>query len=337
MPHPSGNPWELGATKRLRLGNLPTPLVALDRLGAHLGFEPGCLLAKLDDATGLAGGGNKVRKLEYLCAQARADGCDTLVTGGGMQSNHARLTAAAARRLGFDCVLVLGGSPAAIPAGNLVLNHLLDVDIEWLDAYGFEALEVGIVAAGERLRAAGRRPYCIPIGGSTPLGALGYVACARELLVDIPGLELVVVASGSGGTHAGLVAGLGDHRRVLGVDVGARPGLAAHVAELAGVTARLAGVDAPADNPRIDRTQIGPGYAVPTEAGREALRLAARLEGLVLDPTYTAKALAGLIAARCRGDVSPSTRTVFLHTGGLPSVFTPATITWLTAGRSRPA
>lgn len=330
-------PAQDGATDRLHLANLPTPLVRLDRLGAHLGFQPGRLFAKLDDATGLAGGGNKVRKLEYLCAAARSEGCDTLVTGGGIQSNHARLTAAAARRLGFDCVLVLGGAPPALPSGNLVLNRLFDVTIEWLAGYSFHALERGIMAACGRLREAGRRPYGIPIGGSTPRGALGYLACARELLDEIPQLDLVVVASGSGGTHAGLAAGLGDHGRVLGVDVGARPDLAEHVGRLAQETAALAHRSAPKGQPAIDVTQVGPGYAVPTESCHEAVRLAARLEGLVLDPTYTGKALAGLIAARARGDVGSSTRTVFLHTGGLPSVFTPAAVDWLTGTPLRSA
>ena len=325
------------SAERLPLGNFPTPLIPLERLGAQLGFEPGRLFAKLDDATGLAGGGNKVRKLEYLCAAARAEGCDTLVTGGGIQSNHARLTAAAARRLGFDCALVLGGSPGAEPSGNLVLNHLFGAAIDWVDAYSFDALEHGIVAACARLRRLGRRPYGIPIGGSSPLGSLGYVTCARELLDDLPELSLVVVASGSGGTHAGLAAGLGHHARVLGVDVGARPDLAAHVARLAASTATLAGVAAPAGQPCIDTTQIGPGYAMPTDGCREAVHLAARIEGLVLDPTYTGKALAGLIAARRRGHIAPSTHTVFMHTGGLPSLFTPATVHWLATEPQRSA
>ena len=318
--------------RRLPLAHLPTPAVALDRLGAALGMAPGRLFAKLDDATGLAAGGNKVRKLEYLCAAARAQGCDTLVTGGGAQSNHARLTAAAARRLGFECTLVLGGTPPPVPVGNLVLDHLLGADLRWVDAYDFGAVEAGIAAAAADLTARGRRPYAIPIGGSTPLGALGYARCAIELLAQVPAIELAVVASGSGGTHAGLAAGLGAHDRVLGIDVGARPELAAHVADLAARTAALAGLPAPTGAARVDATQVGAGYAVPTDACREAIAMAARLEGLILDPVYTGKAMAGLIAARRAGRIAADARVVFVHTGGLPALFTPSAVAWLTGG-----
>lgn len=316
---------------RLSLAHLPTPVVALDRLGAALEMAPGCLFAKLDDATGLAAGGNKVRKLEYLCAEARAQGCDTLVTGGGAQSNHARLTAAAARRLGMACTLVLGGAPPPVPVGNLILDQLLGAELRWVDAYDFRAVEEGIAAAADDLAARGRRPYRVPIGGSTPLGALGYVRCAIEILAQVPHADLVVVASGSGGTHAGLAAGLGDHGRVLGIDVGARPDIAAHVQDLAARTAALAELPSPAGTAQIDAAQIGSGYAAHTDACRDAITLAARLEGLLLDPVYTGKAMAGLIAARRAGRIGAATRVVFVHTGGLPALFTPGTASWLTA------
>lgn len=317
--------------RRVSLAHLPTPVVALDRLAAALGMPPGHLFAKLDDATGLAAGGNKVRKLEYLCAEAHAQGCDVLVTGGGAQSNHARLTAAAARRLGFECTLVLGGAPPPAPVGNLVLDHLLGADVRWVPAYEFAALEAAIAAAAADVAARGRRPYAIPIGGSTPLGALGYARCAVELLAQVPRLELVVVAAGSGGTHAGLAAGLGEHQRVLGVDVGARPGLAPHIQDLAERTAALAALPAPTGAVQIDATQVGAGYAAPTDGCREALAMAARLEGLVLDPVYTGKAMAGLIAARRAGRIAADARVVFVHSGGLPALFTPSTVAWLTS------
>ena len=309
---------------RLSLANLPTPLVALDRLAATLDLPAGALLAKLDDATGLAGGGNKVRKLEYLCAAARAAGCDVLVTGGGAQSNHARLTAAAARRLGFDCVLVLGGHPPARPSGNLILDHLLGAELRWIDAYDFAALEAGIVATGEALAAAGRRPFAIPIGG-----ALGYTDCAAEIFAAAADVDLIVCASGSGGTQAGLAAGCGDHARVLGVDVGARPQLAAHVGRLAIETAALLGRAAPIGAVQIDASQIGTAYAAHTDACRDAIRLAAHREGLILDPVYTGKAMAGLIAARRGGRIGRESRIVFVHTGGLPALFTPENAMWL--------
>jgi D-cysteine desulfhydrase len=316
--------------RRVPLAHLPTPVVALDRLAARLDMPSGALLAKLDDSTGLAGGGNKVRKLEYLCAEALAQGCDSLVTGGGSQSNHARLTAAAARRLGLDCMLVLGGPAPAQAAGNLVLDAVLGADIRWTEAYEYAAVEAAIGATCDELAAAGRRPYRVPIGGSTSLGALGYVRCAHEIAAQVRDCELVVAASGSGGTHAGLVAGLGDHGRVLGIDVGARPDLAGKVTELAVATARLAGVTSPRGVVGLDRTQIGAGYAAHTDACREAIQLAARLEGLVLDPVYTGKAMAGLIAARRRGDIGRATRVVFVHTGGLPALFTAANAAWIT-------
>jgi D-cysteine desulfhydrase len=317
-------------SRRIQLAHLPTPLIRLDRLGATLGLAAGGLLAKLDDATGLAGGGNKVRKLEYLCAEALAQGCDTLVTGGGQQSNHARLTAAAARRVGLECTLVLGGPAPPAPVGNVVLDRLLGADIRWVEAYDFSALEAAIESACAELSARGRRPYRVPIGGSTALGALGYVRCAMELRQQASDVELVVIASGSGGTHAGLAAGCGDHARVLGVDVGARPGLAAWVGELAVATAGLAALPAPLGAVQLDATQIGPGYAAHTDACREAIGLAARLEGLLLDPVYTGKAMAGLIAAARGGRIGRHQRVVFVHTGGLPALFTPGNAAWLT-------
>jgi D-cysteine desulfhydrase len=316
--------------RRVVLAHLPTPVVRLDRLGAHLGMRPGALLAKLDDATGLATGGNKVRKLEYLCFDALARGCDVLVTGGGSQSNHARLTAAAARRLGLACTLVLGGPAPDQAVGNVVLDRILGAEIRWVDAYDFAAVAAGITAACDELAARGRRPYGVPIGGSTALGALGYVRCAHELRVQVPDCDTVVTASGSGGTHAGLAAGFGEHRRVRGIDVGARPGLAAHVRELAAATAALAGLSAPEGDPLLDAAQIGAAYGAHTDPCREAIQLAARLEGLILDPVYTGKAMAGLIAARRSAAIAADCRAVFLHTGGLPALFTPEHAAWVT-------
>jgi D-cysteine desulfhydrase len=226
--------------------------------------------------------------------------------------------------------VVRGGAPPPAPIGNLVLDHLLGAELRWVAAYDFRAVEDGIAAAAADLAAHGRRPYAVPIGGSTPLGALGYVRCAIELLAQAPGAELVVIASGSGGTQAGLAAGLGEHARVLGVDVGARPDLAAHVADLAARTAALAELPPPSGAARIDATQIGAGYAAPTAACREAITMAARLEGLILDPVYTGKAMAGLIAARRAGRIAADARVVFVHTGGLPALFTPTATEFLT-------
>lgn len=313
---------------RIPLANLPTPLVPLDRLGAELGMRPGQLLAKLDDATGLAGGGNKVRKLEYLCAAARAQGCDTLVTGGAQQSNHARLTAAAARRLGFACTLVLTGPQPEPPIGNVLLERLLGAEIRWKEWYDFLGVEADITAVCAELTAAGRTPYLVPIGGSTPLGAVGYARCALELREQAPDLDLVVLATGSGGTHAGLAAGFGDHAAVLGIDVGARPGLGEWVEELASAAAALAGLPAPRGSAQLDLDHVGPHYAAHTDACRAAIQMAARLEGLILDPVYTGKAMAGLIANARAGRFAPYRRVAFIHTGGMPALFTPDHAAW---------
>ena len=175
-----------------------TPLQPAPRLGATLGFEPGCLWVKRDDLTGLAGGGNKARKLEYLCADALEKGCDTLLTGGAAQSNHARMTAAAAAALGLRCVVVLFGSPPAKVEGNLALDQLLGAEIVWA---GDDRPADALGRAAMRLVSRGAKVYEIPLGGSSPVGALGYVACADELVGQAPPGAIVVCADGSGGTH----------------------------------------------------------------------------------------------------------------------------------------
>ena len=334
-----GRPSERAASalgRRVPLAHLPTPLEPLDRLGRHLGLASGGLWVKRDDLTGLAGGGNKARKLEFLCADALQRGCDILVTGGGLQSNHVRMTAAAANRLGLGCLAVLAGARPDVPAGNVVLDELLGADIVWAAqesaAMDYAGVEAAIEAECQRLVAAGRRPYGMPIGGASAVGALGYVAAALELADQTARqageLALVVTADGSGGTHAGLAAGLGDHARVLGVDVGARSDLEAEVPAKAVETAALAGLGPPAGTVRVDSGHTGPFYGSLTDDCREALDLAARLEGLVLDPVYTGKAMAGLVAACRRGD-GPDGPVVFLHTGGLPALFAEGAPAWV--------
>lgn len=325
--------------RRLPLALLPSPLERVDRLGAALGMEPGALWVKRDDLTGLGGGGNKARKLEYLCADALAQGADALVTGGGPQSNHVRMTAAAANRLGLACTVVMAGPRPGPPTGNGLLVELLGPDVVWaplpegpMDYY---AIEAAIDETFDRLRAVGRRPYRMPIGGASAVGALGYVRAAAELREQahaaFGALGVVVVASGSGGTQAGLVAGLGDHGLVLGVDVGARPDLDEQVPVKAADVAALAGLSAPSGQPVVDHGRVGGGYGSATDDGREAVLLAARLEGLILDPVYTGKAMAGLVAARRDGRIGPATPTVFVHTGGMPALFASAYAEWLTA------
>lgn len=317
---------------RVELGFTPTPVRAMDRLGRSLGLPDGALWIKHDDATGLGNGGNKLRKLEFLCAQAIEQGCDVLVTGGGRQSNHARLTVAAANRLGLECHLVLAGDRPDVPTGNVLLDELLGAQVEWVGNLDYYPLEEAIVAASDRLAAEGRTPYAIPVGGASPVGTLGYARTALEILEQVPEVDLVVVADGSGGTHAGLVAGLGDHGRVLGVDVGTRPDLDTAIPPLAAAVAELAGLPAPTGEIRIDHERWAPGYAAPNPAAREALRLVATLEGVILDPVYTGKAMAGLIAAVREGRITSDHRVLFIHTGGTPALFASSYAGWVRDG-----
>ena len=323
------------------MAHLPTPLEPLDRLAASVGRPEGSLWIKRDDLTALGGGGNKARKLEYLCAEAIAQGCDTLVTGGGTQSNHVRMTAAAANRLGLACTIVLPGERPDVPTGNVLLDELMGPEIVWTGTGGpnaavggfadlaYEEMEAAILATAERLAGEGRRPYPMPIGGASAVGALGYVHAAAELLSQAPDVDVVVVADGSGGTHAGLVAGLGDHERVLGVDVGARDDLETMVPARAVEVAALAGLPEPVGTVRLDAGHRGPCYGCPTDEARAAVLRAARLEGLVLDPVYTGKAMAGLLAACEDGRLDTAQSVVFLHTGGLPALFAAPYATWL--------
>ncbi|MEU0254916.1 D-cysteine desulfhydrase family protein [Streptomyces sp. NPDC006184] len=299
------------------LGTFPTPVEPAPRLAAALGLAPGDLWVKRDDLTGLGAGGNKIRKLEWTAGAALAEGADTLVTTGAPQSNHARLTAAAGARLGLDVVLVLRGSPGVSRSGNLALDGLFGARLAWAGEVDRAGLDTAAAEVCGRLRAAGSRPALIPFGGSGTLGARGYVRCGEELREQVPDLRTAVVALGSGGTMAGLVAALGTGS-VLGVDVGALPDPAAAVAEFA---APLTAEKVTAAGLRVRRDQVGDGYAALTGPVREALRLAARTEGLVLDPTYTGRALAGLHAAVRDGTVRPGEKTVFVHTGGLPGLF----------------
>jgi L-cysteate sulfo-lyase len=294
---------------RVRLATWPTPVEPAPRLARAIGLEPDDLLVKRDDLTGLAGGGNKVRKLERLVGEALAAGADTLVTTGAPQSNHARLTAAAAARAGLAAVLVLPGRPDPAPRGNLVLDALLGARIVWAGDVDHD----GLAAAAER-EAARPGAVLVPFGGSSPTGARGYLEAGAELRAQVPDLDTVVVALGSGGTMAGLVVALGQ-AAVLGVDTGALDDPEPVVRDL--VTA----LGADAGGLRLRRDQVGAGYDTQTDAVADAMLLAARTEGLVLDPVYTGRALAGLIAAVRDGTVRPGRRVVLLHSGGLPGLF----------------
>lgn len=317
---------------RYRLGHFPTPLERLDRLTAALGGPE--IWIKRDDCTGLASGGNKTRKLEFLLPEALAQGADILVTQGATQSNHVRQTAAAACRAGLDCHALLerrvtNQGDDYETAGNVLLDGMMNCTVEFRP----EGLDMNAEAqaAGDRLRAAGRKPYVIPGGGSNPLGALGYAACAEELVgqADAAGLRIdhIVLATGSAGTQAGLLAGLFAMNApipVTGFSVRApRERQIANVHALAERTADLIGARGalPRDMVVAHDDQVGPGYGQPTEAMVEAMLLLARLEGILLDPVYSGKGFAGLLAMVRSGAFRKGERVVFLHTGGSVALF----------------
>jgi len=322
---------QLARFPRRRYTEHPTPLVPLRRLSEHLGGPT--IWLKRDDMLGLAGGGNKARKLEFLVADALERGADTLVTTGAVQSNHCRLTLAAARAEGLECRLVVEervpGSYDVEASGNNFLFHLLGADRIRVVPAGTD-LAAAMQAEVDDLAASGRVGYVIPGGGSTPLGALGYVAAAKELLAQADELGLVidrvVVGSGSGGTHAGLVAGLtalSSGVRVLGVSTRAdKAAQEAKVLDLARRTAALAGsaVEVRPEDVEVADGYVGPGYSLPTAEMVEAVRLFARLEGVLLDPVYTGKAAAGLVDLVRRGELGGE-NVVFVHTGGWPALF----------------
>ncbi|MET8408453.1 D-cysteine desulfhydrase family protein [Streptomyces sp. NPDC005195] len=304
---------------KIALSTWPTPLERAPRLAVALGLGEADLWIKRDDLIGLGGGGNKARKLEWTVGAALAAGADTLVTTGAAQSNHARLTAAAGARLGLDVVLVFPGTrdSAVNGSGNLVLDSLFGARVFWAGDSEPSAMADVADQVCRQLSHDGARPFAIPFGGSSPLGARGYVDGGEELLSQLPDVEHVVVALGSGGTMAGLIGALGE-RRVLGVHCGAVAEPAVIVAGLAGA---LTGRDIAADSLRIRTDQVGPGYGVLHEPVLEAMRTAALTEGLVLDPVYSGRAMAGLTAAVRDGDIRPGQRSVLLHTGGMPGLF----------------
>jgi 1-aminocyclopropane-1-carboxylate deaminase/D-cysteine desulfhydrase-like pyridoxal-dependent ACC family enzyme len=323
---------------RVTLAHLPTPIEPLDGLARSIGLAPGRLFVKRDDATGLALGGNKVRKLEYLCADALARSARHLVTAGLAQSNHCRQTAAAAAKLGLGCTLLLVGPAPETFSGNLVLDTLFGAEIRWISAElptTGDDLDPMIYAEADRLSAAGIPAYPVVVGGSVPLGALGYVRAARELQAQVPDLARVFCPSGSFGTHAGLAVGLGDHELIQGVQIGAgdRELLEKRIEILAADTAVLARLPAPRGDPRLDSRHWSEPHSEPILA---AIRLAARTEGLVLEPVYTGKVMAGLIAACREGTLPAEGSTVFLHTGGTPGLLSTEHADWLVAGLSGP-
>ena len=301
------------ALPRFPLGLLPTPLVRARRMERALGTGP--LLLKRDDLIGFGVAGNKTRPLEYLLGAARADGADVFVTGGGPGSNFCPAAAMAARAAGLDCELVVWGDPDGAP--NLALAAAAGAELLPTGGTDREAVDILVEERAAELRSLGRRPYAVPRGGSTALGAVGFATAATELLTQLDAPPaLIVLAVGSGGSCAGLVAGLaaaGVDVPVLGVSVSRPPDeIAAHVRELAAGCAALIGGPPPPDPEIVDAR--GPGFGTATAAERERARLALHTEGLLLDETYGAEAFSAAVDRLLDGPAGP---VVLWHTGGL--------------------
>jgi len=331
---------------RLCFAALPTPLQKLNEIRELLGPDSPTILIKRDDLTGLALGGNKARKLEFLLAEARAIDADTLITCGAAQSNHALQTAAVAAKFGFKVCCVLDGpEPTGPPAGNMLLQRIIRTRIVWCELEENErrreqARRRVLAQEAEAVRLAGGVPFVIPTGGSTSVGSLGYVLAVEEVLPQLnaicpDGVEAVYFASGSGGTHAGLQVGARRScwkARVVGVDVdyiepdaaGIRPFHRA-ILNLTRETARLAEVDDTFDYPDIELCSdyAGPSYGTPTPEGDEAIHLLAAHEGIFLDPVYSGKAFAAMVGHIRQGAYSKHDTVLFWHTGGVAGLFAP--------------
>ena len=308
---------------RLNFAHLPTPIETLPRLSEALGGPR--LLIKRDDQTGLAFGGNKTRKLEFLVAEARDQGAKTLVSGGALQSNHCRQTAAAAARFGFKCILVLTGDEPKRPSANLLLDQLFGAKI----VYVAERKDRDRILQETFDRAAneGMKPYLVPYGGSSPTGALGYAFAMKELVNQNVQADWIVFATSSGGTHAGLIVGqrmFGYKGKILGISIDeSEEWLKEHVSELASSTSEKLGKrnDFVPDDVMANASYCSAGYGVLTEAEREAIRLFATYEGILLDPVYTGRAAAGMIDLIRKGFFKKHETVLFLHTGGQPALF----------------
>ncbi len=307
---------------RIRFAHLPTPIEPMPRLEKALNGPH--LLVKRDDQTGLAFGGNKTRKLEFLVAEAQAAGADTLITAGALQSNHCRQTAAAAAKFGFDCFLILVGKSPAQVSANLLLDQLFGANIVWTEK---ERRTTALRDTYDRLLALGRKPYLVPYGGSNSTGALGYAFAMEEFVAQGVQADWILFASSSGGTQAGLV--LGAHLfnypgKLLGISVDEpQQALQAQVAKLASETSGRMGPHnkfAPGQV-MVNADYAAPGYGVLTDAERDAIRLFAKYEGLLLDPVYTGRAAAGLIDLIQKGFFKKEETVLFWHTGGQPALF----------------
>lgn len=320
---------QVAPPRRYSLGNFPTPLMPLRRLSAHLKGPQ--LFMKRDDLTGLAFGGNKTRKLEFFIADALNQSADCVITAGAAQSNHCRQTAAACATTGLECHLILGGEAPNTPNGNVLIDLLMGAHIHWR---GQDRKGQGLLEVEKSLRSQGRKPYSIPYGGSNAIGAQGFVEAVSEFRGQLTTqgvvADRVVFASSSGGTQAGLVVG-GKLRRLncewlgIGIDkneAGEKP-YVEHMLEIAGDTAELIGLQTSfsARDFIVRNEFVGGGYGVMGELEREAISLTARLEGILLDPVYTGRAMGAMIDLIRQGEINKNETVVFWHTGGGPALF----------------
>jgi len=309
------------AIPRISIAHLPTPVESMPNLSEALGKTK--FLIKRDDQTGLALGGNKTRKLEFLMAGAVESGAKTLLTAGAIQSNHCRQTAAAAARCGMECILILTGDPTE-PSGNLLLDHLFNAKIVWATR---ETRDQILQQKYEEAQSAGKKPYLIPYGGSNRIGATAYAFALQEMLEQGVSPDWIVFPSSSGGTQAGLVLGarlLGYKGKILGISVDeAAADLKVHVAELASQASELLGeaLSFSAQDVLVNDDYLGGGYGVMGDVEKEAVHLFAAKEGILVDPVYSGRAAAGMIGLLRQGFFKEGETVLFWHTGGTPALF----------------
>jgi D-cysteine desulfhydrase len=318
---------KLKQIEKTSLGFFPTPLVELSRLSHFLGGPK--IFMKRDDLTGLALGGNKTRKLEYILADALQQGCDTIITAGAAQSNHCRQTAAAAAKLNLECHLLLGGEAPLKAQGNLLLDHIFACHIHWT---GSNRKGEDIPRIFAQLKAAGKKPYLVPYGGSNELGAMSFIDAVAELQQQKQQQEFshVIFASSSGGTHAGLVLGKKIHNKsfeLIGINIEKETDVslpfAQQITQLVNSTAKFIGLDYTfsIDQLILNSDYVGDGYGIVGPQEKEAIALTAKFEGILLDPVYTGKAMSGLIHLIRSGKITKTDKVLFWHTGGAPSLF----------------
>jgi D-cysteine desulfhydrase family pyridoxal phosphate-dependent enzyme len=308
---------------RMHFAHLPTPIESMSRLSEFLGGPK--LLVKRDDQTGLAFGGNKTRKLEFLVAEAREQGADMLISAGAIQSNHCRQTAAAAAKFGFKCILVLTGQVPRQATANLLLDELFGAEI--IHVAGRADRDRILKETFDKAVGEGKKPYLVPYGGSSTTGALGYTFAMEEFVKQDVHADWIVFGTSSGGTHAGLVLGqriYGYKGKVLGISIDeSEDWIKSNISRLASETSERLGnhIDIKPNDILANADYCKAGYGILTEAEREAIRLFAKLEGLLLDPVYTGRAAAGMIDLIRQAYFKKDETVLFWHTGGQPALF----------------